>query len=508
MDIKHHPWSNDAISPSLTGQPNVSRHSESEAEKRLALALDLGRMGAWTWIMAEDRVECDLGAEQGDSYSGPLQGFLAHVHPEDRDAVREALERSYSAEQDYAQTYRFAFSSVDQYKAIEVRARLHQGGEQRPSAFIGVVRPAPAYETEQKTPSRFRALFLAAQDAVLIADNNRRYVDANPAAAHLFGLPVNQIIGQSIDDFVDEVRDSKVGAAWQEFQATGVQRGECRLRRADGSFCYAEYSAKSNFAPGLHLSIMRDVTERKRSEQILARQSAELVRSNADLQQFAYSTSHDLQEPLRSIISFSQMLSKRYTGQLGSDADEFLGYITTGAYRMKGMIDSLLKYSRVLNQDVTPFAFVPLGDPLHWAMENLQAGIEETGARVTHDTLPIVFADKVLLTALFQNLISNAIKYRKDRTPPEICISAEQQESRQLVCVRDNGVGIPAEQSERVFDVFKRLHGQEIPGTGIGLAICKRIVEKHGGEIWVTSEPSQGSAFCFTLPIADTLEPA
>jgi two-component system, chemotaxis family, sensor kinase Cph1 len=173
---------------------------------------------------------------------------------------------------------------------------------------------------------------------------------------------------------------------------------------------------------------------------------------------------------------------------------------------MSGMIDSLLNYSRVVNQEVTPFAPVPLSDPLQWAMENLQAGIEETGARVTHDGLPTVFADKVLLTARFQNLISNAIKYRRHESRPEIYVSAQQQNSHQLVCIRDNGVGIPPEQSERIFGVFKRLHGREIPGAGIGLAICKRIVEKHGGEIWVTSERSKGSAFYFTLPAAESVE--
>ena len=261
-----------------------------------------------------------------------------------------------------------------------------------------------------------------------------------------------------------------------------------------------EYSATSNFAPGLHLSILRDVSERKRAEEALARQAAELARSNADLQQFAYVTSHDLQEPLRGIINFSEMLTKRYRGHLDADADTFLDYIVSGAYRMKGLIDSLLTYSRVVNVEAMPFAPVQLDAALHWATMNLQTVIEETQASVTHDQLPTVTADHVQLVQLFQNLIGNAIKYRKPDEPPQIHVSAEERGQDCIVSVRDNGIGINPGHRDRIFGVFKRLHGAEIPGTGIGLAICKRIVEKHGGQIWVKSEPGQGATFCFTIP--------
>jgi PAS domain S-box-containing protein len=366
--------------------------------------------------------------------------------------------------------------------------------------MIGVVQDITERKLVEEQQLRFRALFEAAQDAVLIANNDRRYVEANPAAGDLFGLLPEQIRGRRIEDFVADVQGSGVDAAWQRFQTGGMQRGEFRLRRADGILLDVEYSATSNFAPGLHLSILRDVSERKRAEEALVRQSAQLALSNADLQQFAYVTSHDLQEPLRGIINFSQLLKKRYGGQLDEDADTFLDYIVSGTYRMKGLIDSLLTYSRVVNVEPMPFAPVQLEAALGWATMNLQTAIQETHASINYDQLPTVMADHVQLVQLFQNLISNAIKYRKADEPPKIHVSAVERAKDCIVSIHDNGIGITPSQAERIFGVFKRLHGSEIPGTGIGLAICKRIVENHGGRIWVESELGQGATFSFTIP--------
>ncbi len=240
--------------------------------------------------------------------------------------------------------------------------------------------------------------------------------------------------------------------------------------------------------------------ERKQAEEVLARQAQELARSNADLQQFAYVTSHDLQEPLRSMISFSQLLSRRYRGRLDSEADEFLGFIVSGALRMKGLVEALLAYSRVVNVETMPFVPVPLESALHWATMNLQTVIDESHTSVTSDELPTVLADQVQLVQLFQNLVHNAIKYRKSDVLPHIHLSAERRGQEWVISVKDNGIGIEPEYIDQVFGVFKRLHGKEIPGTGIGLAISKRIVEKHGGRLWAESEYGRGSTFYFSLP--------
>jgi light-regulated signal transduction histidine kinase (bacteriophytochrome) len=246
------------------------------------------------------------------------------------------------------------------------------------------------------------------------------------------------------------------------------------------------------------LLIIENITERKHAEQELARQAHELALSNADLQQFAYVTSHDLQEPLRNIANLSEMLTSRYLGCLDADADEFIGNISSNADRMRTLIQDLLGYSRIVNSGWTPSGPVEMSQAVEWALSNLRQSIETSGTIVHIGELPTLTADRVLLIQIFQNLIGNAIKYRSAK-PPEVWISSTRDESDWIISVRDNGIGIDPRYHESIFGVFKRLHGRDVPGTGIGLAICRKIVEKHGGKIWVESEPGAGSTFRFTL---------
>lgn len=237
------------------------------------------------------------------------------------------------------------------------------------------------------------------------------------------------------------------------------------------------------------------------SQQALKDSVADLSRSNSDLQQFAYVASHDLQEPLRMVASYVQLLAKRYRGQLDSDADEFIAYAVDGAKRMQHLINDLLAYSRVTSQGHV-FEPVDCNGVLEEVLNNVRVAVEESRAVVTHDPLPTVMADERQLVQLFQNLIANAIKFH-GKEPPIVHLSAEQQSGEWLFSVRDHGIGMDAQYAERIFVIFQRLHDrEEYPGTGIGLAICKKIVERHGGKIWVVSETGQGATFYFTLPIA------
>ena len=230
--------------------------------------------------------------------------------------------------------------------------------------------------------------------------------------------------------------------------------------------------------------------------------AAELARSNADLEQYAYVASHDLQEPLRVIRSYAQLIAQRYAGKLDADADQFIEYITGSATRMQQLIDDLLAYAR-LGRDRT-FEAVSADESLDGALKNLQAAIEETGARIVREPLPVVRSDATYLTQLFQNLISNALKFHRD-VPPEIKISAEQKDGSWVFAVADNGIGIAEDYREKIFALFKRLHSRKkYPGTGIGLGFCQKIVALHGGRIWVTSEPGVGSTFYFNLPAGVT----
>ncbi len=248
-----------------------------------------------------------------------------------------------------------------------------------------------------------------------------------------------------------------------------------------------------------------DVTERKRSEAVLARQREELIRSNEELEQFAYVASHDLQEPLRMVTSFLQLLQRRYEGQLDEEADEFIGYAVDGAKRMQQLINDLLAYSRVGTRG-RPFFPTDCQAVLKRALMNLRVAIQESNAVITHGSLPTVMADDAQLVQVFQNLIGNAIKFRGDDVP-RIHISVEPRAEEWVFSVSDNGVGIDPQYADRIFLLFQRLHSRaDHPGTGMGLAICKKIVERHGGRIWVESELGRGSTFFFTLPMPSAEE--
>jgi signal transduction histidine kinase len=240
-----------------------------------------------------------------------------------------------------------------------------------------------------------------------------------------------------------------------------------------------------------------DVTDRKRTERALQQSMDALFKANEELQQFAYAASHDLQEPLRTIASFTQLLERRYSKD--KDASDYTALIVEGVNRMNVLIRDLLQYSRLGSAAELKRRPVELVNALQWALLNLDHSIREHKATVTQDALPEVIADESQMVQLFQNLIGNSLKYRTE-LPPLIHVNVEEEEDDWVISVRDNGIGIEPEFKDKVFGVFKRLHGREVPGTGIGLAICRKIVENHGGRIWVESDGKNGSNFRFTLP--------
>jgi light-regulated signal transduction histidine kinase (bacteriophytochrome) len=242
-----------------------------------------------------------------------------------------------------------------------------------------------------------------------------------------------------------------------------------------------------------------EIVERKRTEAVLARRSQELARSNAELEQLAYIASHDLQEPLRMVASYLQLIERRYQDRLDADGHEFIGYAVNGAHRMQALIDDLLTYSRIGTRG-KPMQPTDCAKVVETALQSLRIVIAETDARITCSGLPTVTGDEIQLTQLFQNLIANAIKFRRN-CRPEINILAQSDEGFWRISVQDNGIGIDPAYFNRIFDMFQRLHGSSAyPGNGIGLAICRKIVERHGGRIWIESVPGTGSTFVFTLP--------
>ena len=282
-------------------------------------------------------------------------------------------------------------------------------------------------------------------------------------------------------------------------------RFDKRYIHKNGSIVWVDVSTSlrrdKDGKPLYFITTLNNITERRQAQEELTRKTEELSRSNRELQQFAYIASHDLQEPLRMISSYLQIIEETYKGQLDADADEFIGYAVDGSKRLQSMINGLLAYSRVETR-TNPFESVDSELLLNQAMFNLQVAIEESGASIFHDPLPDITADGTQIVQLFQNLISNAIKFRGTDLP-RIHISAERKGSDWVFSVQDNGISIEPQYKDRIFTIFQRLHGREYPGTGIGLSICRRIVEHHGGKIWVESEPGKGSTFYFTIPVKE-----
>jgi signal transduction histidine kinase len=328
------------------------------------------------------------------------------------------------------------------------------------------------------------------------------------AASILFGIILSVFITRSIT-----VPLSKLKKKTREI-ASGIFEGDLSLPSPPeigelalafnsmvGSLLEARNQLKGREEElyGANARLTKEIAEVKRAREELKQLAAELERSNADLQQFAYAASHDLQAPLRVIAGFINLLGKRYKGRLDEKADEFIASTIDGVNRMSMLIKDLLEYARVDTQRKT-FKPTDCASSLCEALSDLQKVIEESGASITYDSLPTVKADAVQLTSLFQNLISNAIKFRGDNLP-EIHVSAVQNGDDWVFSVRDNGIGIDKKFAKKIFDVFERLHTrEEYEGTGIGLAICKKIVERHGGKIWVESDPGKGSTFYFTIP--------
>ena len=304
---------------------------------------------------------------------------------------------------------------------------------------------------------------------------------------HVIDASRRQILGLLLSTYENAIEQNhELARAQEELKALNEQLEE-RVRERTVELTDANESLK------------RQIAERTRAEAALARQARELARSNSELEQFAYVASHDLQEPLRMVSSYVQLLAKRYAGKLDDDAEDFIAYAVEGAKRMQQLIRDLLSYSRV-NAKGKPFVPVASEEILGQTLDDLQLALEESGGGVTHDPLPTVMADPGQLGQLFQNLIANAIKFRGD-LPPAVHISSEQNGGEWTISLRDNGIGIDPQYAERIFVIFQRLHGkEEYGGTGIGLSVCKRIVERHGGRIWVESEAGKGATFFFTMP--------
>jgi PAS domain S-box-containing protein len=382
----------------------------------------------------------------------------------------------------------------------------------------------------QKTERQFRSLLEAAPDAMIICNGSGNIALINSRTETMFGYPRSELLNEHIRILVPKWHFELAVAPDEDSAPSEFQHGPAReldAVRRDGSTFPVEISLSPlQVDSGLLITTaIRDITARKRVEEERARAESEvhllnshleqlnahledrvlerteaLVRSNDELAQFAYVASHDLQEPLRTVLIYTQLLARTYNGVLDDEGRKFVGYITENAGRMEFLIRDLLEFSQLESDGENRFAPTRCDAALDEALSNLRAKIEASGARINCGILPSVHADRIQLCRLFQNLVGNAIQYRKPDTPPNIDITAQRRDSSWLFSVKDNGIGIEPQYLEKVFGIFKRLHGRDNPGTGMGLAICKKIIARHSGRIWVESTPGVSSTFFFTLP--------
>lgn len=359
-----------------------------------------------------------------------------------------------------------------------------------------------------------RNLLEASLDPLVTISPQGKVTDVNRATELATAVSREHLIGSDFSTYFTEPHKASEGYL-KVIEKGFVRDYPLTIRHVSGSTIDVLYNAtvyrdEAGEVQGV-FAAARDITEQKRAqeelrhyrehlEELVAQRTEELSRSNRDLEQFAYAASHDLQEPLRMIAGYLQLLSDRYKGQLDEKADKYIAYSVDGAERMSILIRALLDYSRV-NTRGEELQTVDCNQALDSAMRNLGTAIKESAATITHETLPMVRADQTQLAQLFQNLISNAIKFRSPDRPPQIDVSAQREQSHWLFRVQDNGIGFEQQYEDKIFLIFQRLHGRgHYPGTGIGLAICKRIIERHGGRIWVASELDKGTTFLFTIP--------
>lgn len=479
-----------------------------ERESHLSQALEAAGVGMWIrdpdggWKI--NRVLNVLFGRSPEVLLIKDEEIPALIHPDDQLDLQNALNGAIHGCSGFEAEYRVTWPDGSVHWVASKGRILPENGVPR---FLGVT-----YDiTERKriedaiheSEERYRTVVEMSPDAIIIHQQGK-IVFVNPTAVQLFGaVDLDDLIGRPIIDLVHpdfqttvqkNIHDDLLG-----LETPPVEVGMIRL---DGTLAAFEGKGKRiiyNRKPAVQVMI-RDITERRKAENLLKEYAGQLERSNEDLELFVTIAAHDLQEPIRGIVTYSQLLLSQYGEGMSPKTEKYLKVIEGSGLRMNVLVNNLREYSRVQIR-AKPSEPVDMGIALSSALNNLQLMIRETRTSIKHDQLPVVRADPTQMTQVFQNILENAMKFRKDRIPPEVHISAIALDGMWQFAIQDNGIGIPKEYTDKIFILFERLHDKEVyPGTGLGLALCKRIIERHGGRMWVESEVGTGSTFFFTVP--------
>jgi PAS domain S-box-containing protein len=492
----------------LEAERELTAAALRESEEWQRLAVDASGIGLWSWniesntVTWSDRIYELHGVRHG-TFGGTVEDFARLVHPADSDKVSTAIATAFKGSPRYQVEFR-ALLPDGGIRWLSTTGRVSFNSDGNPVRLMGAVSDITgrkiADERLLASEERFRALANSIPSFVWTSDDDGNATYMNDSWYAYTGFNESEALGRGWmmalhPDDLDRCVDSWRRASDEHRQ----YEAEVRYRAADGQYRWHLARALPVEDPvtarRLWYGTSADVEDYKRTESALRR-------SKEDLEQFAYAAAHDLQEPLRMISIYAELLSRRYKGKLASDADVYIKHTTDGAKRMQRLVEDLLAYTRIIHADEEPSSAVDCDSVLQDALANLQSQIDQTLAEIVAKPLPKVVGRDTRILQLFQNLIANAIKYR-GMEKPQITVSASREGRMCKFSIRDNGIGIRPEYHERIFGVFRRLHGHEISGTGIGLAICKRIVEQAGGRIWVESRgDGTGSTFVFTLPEA------
>lgn len=472
---------------------------QSSSDAILTKTLD-GTITAWNGA-----AEKLYGYSAAEAIGRPVRMLVPDDYLEEFERIQVQLRSGRAVEP--IETVRLAKDGRQRHVSLSVSPVRSMSGE-----LTGASEISRDITLQKQADAMFRLAVEASPAAMLMVDEEGKVALANAETLEMFGYDHEEIIGKPVEVLLPERFRAGHPALRQRFlgepskRMMGGGRDLYGLRR-DGSEFPVEIGLNPIETPAgpMILSVVVDITERKRAAEELERRTAELQRSNAELQQFAYVASHDLQEPLRMVSSFCELLKDRYGERLDGDAVEFIDFAVDGARRMRQLINDLLDYSRLQTREA-PLTSVSAQAALDGALLNLTEAIREVDAEIEVHELPQVLGNMGQLTRLFQNLIGNALKFRRPDARPKVQISAQADGLQCEFTVRDNGIGIDPKQTEQIFGVFQRLHTRdEYPGTGIGLAVCKRIVERHGGRIWAESAAGEGAVFHFTLKSPDAV---
>ncbi len=478
------------------------------SDERLNLALMSSGVGTWSWNIVENSIIWDdyihpLFGLKPKTFPGRFEDLLHLVHPDDRDHVKDVVAETLEKDAPYDTEYQVIWPDGTM-RVLASRGKVYRDPAGRPVRMAGVCWDVTDRKRTEEVRQQLAAIIESAADPILSKDLDGIIRSWNAGAVRLFGYRADEIIGRPVTLLIPEDRLDEVSTIDEQLiHGEQVEPSESIRRKKDGTL--VPVSVRISPIKNINgriigaSTIVRDITEQKRAEEQLRTLLAEVERSNRELEQFAYVASHDLQEPLRMVSSYTQLLEQRYRDKLDDDAREFINYAVDGARRMQRLINDLLEFSRVSTRGrrLEP---VDANEVLGTVRANLSVAIEDAGALVTNEELPTVMADPTQLGQLLQNLIGNAIKFNGAESP-RVHIAAYERAGEWVFAVRDNGIGIDPEYFDRIFVIFQRLHvTADYPGTGIGLAVCKRIAERHGGRIWVESEPGNGATFSFSIP--------